>query len=50
MAVKVLQGVKASTIPPAVPRKVVYSLNQKTARHMKLDIAEPLVRGAREIF
>lgn len=50
MAGKVLHGAKASTMPPAVPRKVAYSLNQKTARHMKIDIAEALMRGARDVY
>ena len=50
MAGKVLHGAKASTMPPATPRKVIYSLNQKTARHMKLDIVEALMRGARDTY
>jgi hypothetical protein len=39
-----------STLHPQVPRKVVYTLNQKTARHMKVEITETLMRGAREVF
>ena len=35
--------------PPEPARKVVYAVNLKTARHMKLNIPEPLVRGAVEI-
>lgn len=50
MALKVLQGTPINALPPVVPRKVVYALNQKTARHMKIEIAETLVRGAREVF
>lgn len=50
MALKVLQGTSIKALPPVVPRKVVYALNQKTARHMKVEIAEALVDGAREVF
>ena len=50
MALKVLQGTSIKALPPVGPRKVVYALNQKTARHMKVEIAETLVHGAREIF
>jgi putative tryptophan/tyrosine transport system substrate-binding protein len=50
MALKVLRGTSINALPPSAPRKVVYALNQKTARHMKIEIAETLVRGAREVF
>jgi len=50
MALKVLRGTPINALPPMVPRKVVYALNQKTARHMKIEIAETLVHGAREVF
>jgi putative tryptophan/tyrosine transport system substrate-binding protein len=50
MALKVLRGTPINALPPMVPRKVVYALNQKTARHMKVEIAETLVHGAREVF
>jgi putative tryptophan/tyrosine transport system substrate-binding protein len=50
MALKVLQGTSIRALPAVGPRKVVYALNQKTARHMKIEIAEALVYGAREIF
>jgi putative tryptophan/tyrosine transport system substrate-binding protein len=50
MALQVLRGTPVSALRPEAPRKVVYTLNQKTARHMKVEIAEPLVRGAREVF
>jgi putative ABC transport system substrate-binding protein len=50
MAVKVLQGARASSLPLATPRKVLYSLNLKTANHMKLDIPQPLIDGAQQVF
>lgn len=50
MAMKVLQGVKPGDIPPAWPRKAIYSLNLKTALYMKIDIPEKLVQGAHQVF
>lgn len=50
MAVKVLKGKRASSMPPAMPRKVVYSLNLKTAEHLKLSLPRDLVEGAAEVF
>jgi hypothetical protein len=50
MALQVLRGTPVSALAPAAPRKAVYALNQKTARHMRVEIAETLVQGAREVF
>jgi len=50
IAVKVLKGVKASTILPVSPRKVSYSVNLKTERHMKLQISESLIENARQVY
>jgi putative ABC transport system substrate-binding protein len=50
IAFKVLKGSPIKSIPPARPRKVMYSLNQKTARHMKIEIPEALIRSAKEVF
>ena len=50
MALDVLDGKKASAIPPERPRKVVYVLNLKTAEHLKLSLPEDLVDGAAEVF
>lgn len=46
MAVKILQGAAPRSIAPAFPRKVVYSVNMKTARILKLDIQAGLLQGA----
>jgi putative ABC transport system substrate-binding protein len=46
MAVKILQGTAPRSIVPAPPRKVVYSVNMKTARILKLDIQSGLLQGA----
>lgn len=50
LAIQVLRGVRPSSIPPVTPRTVVYSLNLKTAQHMKTTIPEPLIQGSRQVF
>ncbi|NOT54719.1 MAG: ABC transporter substrate-binding protein [Deltaproteobacteria bacterium] len=50
MAGKILQGAKANALPPTTPRKVMYVLNLKTATHLKLNIAQPLIDGAQQVF
>ncbi len=50
MAVKVFNGKRASSISPATPRKLVYSLNLRTAEHLKLSLPPELVEGAAEVF
>ncbi len=50
IAFRLLQGTKASSISPAPPRKVVYSLNLNTAKHMKIKISEEILRGAHQTF
>ncbi|MGE0823573.1 MAG: ABC transporter substrate-binding protein [Candidatus Binatia bacterium] len=50
LAVQMLRGAKAKTLPPVAPRKVVYALNLKTAQHMKLDIAQALIDGAQQVI
>lgn len=50
MALKLLQGTPVSALPPVPPRKVLYSINLKTASHMKLDIPRALVQGAQEVI
>jgi len=50
MALKVLQGTRASSLLPAFPRKVKYALNLKTAQHMKLAISQTLIDGAQQVF
>ena len=50
MALKILQGGRAKEIRPASPRKVLYSLNLKTAEEMKLNIPQPLIQGASRVF
>lgn len=50
MAVKVQRGKRVQSLPPAKPRKVVYTLNLKTAEHLKLSLPPELVEGAAEVF
>ncbi len=50
MALKVLEGAKAGTIPYASPRKVVYSVNLNTARQMKIRIPNELIHEAHKVF
>lgn len=50
LAKLVLGGTPVSRVPPTYPRKVVYSVNLKTARHMKVDISPALISGARQVF
>ena len=50
LAQKALAGAAPSSLPPAAPRKVLYSLNLVTARQLKIDLPEKLVRGARQTY
>ncbi|MDX2417063.1 MAG: ABC transporter substrate binding protein [Xanthomonadales bacterium] len=50
MAVKSLQGISLEKIPPSTPRKVLYVLNLKTARHMKLNLSPGIIEGAHMVF
>jgi putative tryptophan/tyrosine transport system substrate-binding protein len=50
LAVKVLQGARAGSLPLIAPRKVTYAINLKTAQHMKVEITPSLIEGARQVF
>jgi len=50
VALKILQGAAPSSIAPVVPRKVVYSVNLKTARLLKLDIQPPVLQAAQAVI
>ncbi len=50
IALKILQGAAPSSIPPVPPRKVVYSVNLKTARLLKLDIQAPVLQAAQAVI
>ncbi len=46
MAHKILQGASPGSLLPSVPRKIMYSINMKTAGEMALKIPEELARNA----
>jgi len=50
IADQILKGKAASGIPLATPRRVLYSLNLKTAEHMKLEFPEEVIRSAAEVY
>jgi putative tryptophan/tyrosine transport system substrate-binding protein len=50
LAIKVLQGTKPSTLAIVPPRKTLYSLNQKTADHMKLEFSPLIIKNAQQVF
>ncbi|GAB4259123.1 MAG: hypothetical protein Kow0065_09020 [Methylomicrobium sp.] len=47
---QILNGTPPERIPIEPPRKVLYSVNLKTLRHMKLEVPEYLIQGADEVF
>jgi|PlaIllAssembly_1097288.scaffolds.fasta_scaffold40186_2 putative ABC transport system substrate-binding protein len=50
MALKIMKGTSISTLPPASPRKVLYSVSAKTIRYMKVDVPEAMIRQAYHIY
>ena len=50
MALSVLRGKRVSALPTQAPRKVLYSLNLRTAEHMKLTLPGKIVDGAQQVF
>jgi putative ABC transport system substrate-binding protein len=50
IALQILNGAQANTFPPVSPRKVTYSINLKTAEHMKIEIPQSLIDGAQQVF
>jgi putative ABC transport system substrate-binding protein len=50
MALSVRRGKRVSSIEPEEPRKVVYTLNLRTADHLRLSLPPDLVDGAAEVF
>lgn len=50
MAMAILGGRSPESLLPASPRRILYSINLQTARHMKLTVSDHLVRGAEEVF
>jgi putative ABC transport system substrate-binding protein len=50
LALKVLRGAKAGTLPPQRPRKLTYAVNLRTAEHLKVEIPTALIHGAQRVF
>ncbi len=50
VAVKILDHTPPRTIPIAHPRKVLYMINLKTARHMKMELSQKVIEGASQVF
>ncbi len=50
LSVKILQGTKPNTLAIAPPRRILYSLNLKTADHMKLEFSPAVVKNAQQVF
>lgn len=50
IVIKILQGASADEVAPVPPRRIIYSLNRKTADHMKVEIPERLLQNAQEVF
>lgn len=50
LALRILRGEAAGSLPLVAPRKLGYALNLKTARHMKIELSTALIRGATEVI
>lgn len=50
IAIKLLDGAQLSSLPPVGPRKILYTLNLKTAQHLKLTLSPDIVKGASKVF
>jgi putative ABC transport system substrate-binding protein len=50
MAAKILQGTAVAAVPPESPRRVLYSLNLKTAERVKVHILDQVVRAAKKVY
>jgi putative ABC transport system substrate-binding protein len=46
IAARLFKGVPINAIPPLRPRKLIYSINLKTAAHMQIKIPQKLIEGA----
>lgn len=50
LAIKILQGAKPNALAIVPPRRILYSLNQKTADHMKLEFSSSVIKNAQQVF
>jgi putative ABC transport system substrate-binding protein len=50
LALRLLRGARAENIAPESPRRVVYSVNLKTARDMRVVLKDSVINGAANAF
>lgn len=50
IAVRILKKTAPNTIQVVPPRKVLFSINLKTARAMNLEVSQQIIRGASQVF
>jgi putative ABC transport system substrate-binding protein len=50
LAQRIVHGTKPAELPPAMPRKLTYAINLKSAGQLGVDVPRPLVQGARQVF
>ena len=50
IALKIFKGVRPEAIPVEGPRRVIYTLNEKTAAHMKIEIPAEVSRRAQRSY
>lgn len=50
IALRILNGEKPASIQPPTPRKTMFSLNLLTAKRLRLEISDEVVREASEVF
>jgi putative ABC transport system substrate-binding protein len=49
-AIEIIRGAKVTSVPLSFPRKLLYTLNLRTARHMKITFQEIYIRAAHQVF
>lgn len=49
-AIEIIRGAKVTSVPLSFPRKFLYALNLRTARHMKIPFQEKYIRTAHQVF
>jgi putative ABC transport system substrate-binding protein len=50
LAAQILGGAAPATLPPEPPRRLLYSVNLKTARHMRIQLSDEVVQNAARAF
>ena len=50
LSIKILKGTKANTLAVESPRRILYSLNLKTADQMKPEFSPSVIKNAQEVF